>query len=141
MEQRLDAQTLRSRLAVRLMIGFALVALALALVGVYGVMSYAVSTRAREIGIRRALGATKGAAVWLILRQAAWPVVGGIVVGLAAVGILQRFVRSLLYGVSPSDPLILAGAAAAILVVGLLASLVPALRTTRIEPVSALKTE
>jgi predicted permease len=139
MADRLERQTTRDQLAVRLMIGFAVAALLLAVIGVYGVISYSVSTRTREIGIRSALGATKPQAVWMVLRGALGPLVSGIILGLAGVWALQRFVRSLMYGADPADPLILGSVALLLLVIGVAASLVPAMRATRVEPVTALR--
>ena len=141
MQELLDEQTVRSRFAVTLMLAFAGVALALAVVGVYGVISYAVSTRTREIGIRSALGASRAATVWLILRQGLVPVAAGIVAGLAAVAYLARFVQALLFGVPASDPLVLAGTAVVLVAVGVAATAIPALRASRIGPVVALRAE
>ena len=141
MAERLDGQTTRDQLAVRLMLGFALAALLLAVVGVYGVISYGVSMRTREIGIRSALGATRSQAIWMVLRGALWPLLSGIILGLAGIGVLQRFVRSLLYGADPGDPLILGGAALLLLAIGVAASIVPALRASRVAPVTALRAD
>lgn len=141
MAERLARQTTRDRLAVRLMIGFAAAALLLAVIGVYGVISYSVSTRTREIGIRSALGATKLQAVRLVLRGALWPLVSGIILGLGGIWSLQRFVSSLMYGADPADPVILGSVALLLLVIGAAASLVPAMRATRVEPVTALRAD
>jgi predicted permease len=141
MPDRLDGQTTRERLAVRLMLGFAMAALLLAVIGVYGVISYGVSMRTREIGIRSALGATRAQAVWMVLRGALPPLVSGIILGLAGVAALQRFVRSLLYGADPGDPLILGGTAVLLLAIGVAASVVPAVRASRVAPVTALRAE
>ncbi|MGE3276827.1 MAG: ABC transporter permease [Vicinamibacterales bacterium] len=141
LQDRLDEQTVRGRFAVRLMIGFAGVALALAIVGVYGVIAYAVNARTREIGIRTALGASRAGTVWLILRQGLVPVMFGIAGGLLAVAGLERFVRSLLYDVQAADPWVLGGAAAVLAVVGAAAAAVPAWRAARIPPVIAMRAE
>ena len=141
MTDRLDGQTTRDQLAVRLMLGFAAAALLLAIIGVYGVISYTVTMRTREIGIRCALGATRPQALWMVLGNALWPLVSGILFGLAGVWSLQRFVQSLLYGIDPGDPVILGGASILLLAVGVAASIAPAWRATRIDPVTALRAD
>jgi putative ABC transport system permease protein len=120
---------------------FALAAALLAALGLYGVLSHAVNQRRREIGIRMALGARAGDVLSHVLRNAAWLVGIGIVVGLLGSLALTRVVSSILFEVSALDPPAFVIAAAATVVVGLAAALVPATRATRVDPVSALRTE
>jgi hypothetical protein len=112
---------------------------ALALVGIYGVNSYVVTRRTREIGIRMALGATSRDVVRLILRDAAIVSVTGIVVGLGLAVALGTLLSSMLYGVGAADPLALVAAPLLLGASALLASYIPARRATRIAPVTALR--
>jgi predicted permease len=141
MEQRLGAQTARGRYAVFVMGGFAVLALVLAGVGVYGLISYTVAQRTREIGIRLALGATRQSVLLMIVRRGALPMAIGIAGGLAAVIALGRVIAGLLYGLNPLDPVVLGGAAGALAVIGLAASCWPALRASRIDPTDAMRAD
>jgi putative ABC transport system permease protein len=141
LEERLAMPLLPVRLAASLLGGFGLLALALAAVGIYGVMSYSVTRRTREIGIRMALGARASAVLGLTVRQGMAPVALGVAVGLAAALGLARFARSLLFGVSAADPLTYAGVAALLTAVALLACYVPARRAARVDPLVALRNE
>ena len=120
---------------------FAVVALLLALVGTYGVISYSVTQRLRELGIRIALGAQAGSISWLVLRHAGTLALIGIAIGVVLTIALSRFAASLMYGVEPTDPVIFASVAAILGVMALAAALVPAHRATRIDPLVALKAE
>jgi predicted permease len=140
MAQRLDQQTARGRYAVFVMAGFAMLALVLASVGVYGLISYNVAQRRREIGIRVALGATSRDVVLLVLRRGALSLAVGIAAGLALVAALGRLIAGMLYGLDPLDPWVLGGAALALAVIGLLASWWPAFRAARIDPLLAMRT-
>jgi predicted permease len=131
----------RPRLTMLLLLVGAATALFLGVIGIYGVLSYAVRQRTSELGVRIALGASPGAVVGMVVRQGALLAVGGIAAGLVAAFALTRFVRSLLYEVSPSDPAAFAGMAALLFAVALAASYVPARRAGRIDPVRALKSE
>ncbi|MGP8175067.1 MAG: ADOP family duplicated permease [Terracidiphilus sp.] len=121
--------------------GFGLLALALAAVGIYGVMAYSVANRTNEIGIRLALGAQPGQVRGMILQESAWLTVAGIVVGVATTLVLTRLVRSMLYGIQPSDPATLAAGALLLLGVALAASWIPARRAAGVQPVEALRHE
>ncbi len=131
----------QQRLALRLASGFGFLALALAAVGIYGVLASSVAQRTREIGIRMALGATREQAGGLVLRQAAAMVLLGAGAGLVCAWPAGRAVKAYLYGVKPLDPLTLALAAAVLLLVCALAAAVPAWRATQVDPVIALRSE
>ncbi len=122
-----------------LLAAFALVALALAAVGVYGVMAYSVRERTQEIGVRMALGATASSVLRLVLGQALRLVSIGVVVGLVAAGLLTRLLERLLYEVEPLDPWTFAVTAVVLIVVATVASYVPARRGMRMAPVDALR--
>jgi putative ABC transport system permease protein len=117
---------------------FAVTSLALAAVGIYGVMSYAVRQRTREIGTRIALGATRRNIVWLVLQQGAVIAAVGTVVGLVTGLATTRFLKSILYGVSGSDPIVLAGAVTLLVVTIMLACYVPARRAASVDPAKTL---
>jgi putative ABC transport system permease protein len=120
---------------------FAAVALVLAAVGIYGVISYSVSRRTHEIGIRLSLGASRGSVLRMVVRQGMMLALAGSVVGLGGAMLLSRLMTKLLYGVRPTDPITFAGVAILLGLVALLASCVPAMRATRIDPMSALRCE
>jgi putative ABC transport system permease protein len=135
-------RTLSTRTEPAWIIGaFAAVAAILAALGVYGVLSHAVNQRRREIGIRMALGAGMRDVLAHIMRNAIWMVLLGLGLGLAGAFALTRIIKTLLFQVSVFDPLAFTLAAAAMLVIGILASLIPASRASRVDPVSALRTE
>jgi predicted permease len=117
------------------------VALALGAVGIYGVIAYAVSLRTREIAVRLALGAEPARVRRMVSRQAVVVAVAGIVVGLAGALLMTRFMATLLFGVSPTDPAALGGAAALLLAVALAASWLPARRAAGVDPAQALRAE
>jgi predicted permease len=118
---------------------FAALGLTLAVVGVYGVIAQSVNRRTQEIGVRMALGATTDRIVSMVMAGGAKLIVAGIVVGLIGAAAAGRVMRELIWGVSPWDPLSFAAVAAVLLVVGLQATLWPALRATRVNPVAALR--
>jgi putative ABC transport system permease protein len=129
------------RFATALLGLFAFLAVALAAVGVYGVISYSVARRTREIGIRVALGATGQDVVGMVVRQAMTMALAGIVIGLGAAAALGRTIRMLLFGVSATDPLIYAALTVILAVVAGLAAFVPARRAARVDPTVALRYE
>jgi putative ABC transport system permease protein len=131
----------RERFMLVVMAVFAGVAAVLAAVGLYGVISYAVSQRTREIGIRMALGAREWTIVGGVLREGALVVGAGIVVGLAGTVALTRFLESLLFGISPTDPTALIAVVGSLATVAMLAAWIPARRASRVDPVVALRTE
>ena len=129
------------RFTMTVLAGFALLALALAAIGIYGVLSYSVARRTREIGVRMALGAAKGSVVRMVLGDSLAPVVAGAAAGVVAALALTRLMRALLYGVSATDPMTFAAGVAVLLGVGVLASVIPAARAARVDPMEALRDE
>jgi len=129
------------RVNMLLLAGFAGLALVLAAIGIYSVLSYAVRRRVREIGIRMALGATHSDVLKMVVADGMKPILLGVVIGLAAAFALGRVISSLIYGVRATDPLTFAGVALLLIVVGVLATIVPAYRATRVEPVRTLREE
>ncbi|HUE87375.1 MAG TPA: ABC transporter permease [Vicinamibacterales bacterium] len=141
MEDVVDATLARPRTVSVLLTAFALIALVLAGVGVYGVMAYSVAQRTQEIGVRMALGATVESVFRLVLGQALKLVVVGVVAGLIAAALLTRVLETLLFETEPLDPLTFAATAVVLMLVATLASYVPARRGTRIAPTEALRAE
>jgi predicted permease len=141
LERHLAAMMLPARLGAIAFTLFAGLALGLALLGVYGVVSYAVARRSREVGIRLAIGAQPAAVVRLLMRQGITLVVIGAVVGLVLGVVVSRLLQTLLFGVQTADPLTFVGAPLLLLAVGVLASLLPARRASRIDPARVLKAE
>jgi len=140
-EQLVASAVARQRFGMLLLLGFGGLALLLAAVGVYGVMAYAVSQRTRELGIRLALGARPAAVRALVMRQGLGLAGAGLAVGLLGALLLGRLLVSLLYGVAPSDPAVLAAATLLLAGASALACLVPAVRATRVNPVDALRSD
>lgn len=135
-------QTIASeRLLTTLCTCFGVLALLLASVGLYGVLSYAVAQRTQEIGIRRALGATDWNVVWMVLRQCLAVLLAGVAIGLTLAVICTRLLSSFLYGLSPTDPAAITLSTLLLLVVALLACYLPARRATRVDPLVALRYE
>jgi ABC-type antimicrobial peptide transport system permease subunit len=120
---------------------FAALALTLATVGIYGVISYAVSQRTREIGVRMALGAHRGDVLRLILGEGLKLVLTGAVLGIVFALIATRFIATMIYGVSATDPLIFLYVITLLVVVSLAACYVPARRAMRVDPIVALRYE
>ena len=141
MEQRVEMSLLRERLLSMLATFFGVLAMTLACIGLYGVMSYSVVRRTREIGIRIAVGADQGSVVWLMVRETLLLVMAGIALGTAAAFVASRYVSTQFFGVAPGDPGATTVAIALLLVVTLAAAYVPARRASRIDPVTALRYE
>ncbi len=131
----------RYRFSMLLLTFFGGLALTLAAVGVYGVMAYTVSQRTRELGIRLALGARPGTVRGLVLRQGLTMAFFGIVLGLAGALALTRFLTAQLFGVSPTDPVVIGVVVGTLAAVSGLACMVPAIRATRVDPIEALRSE
>lgn len=129
------------RLTLFLLGSFAVLAVTLAALGIYGVMSYTVNQRRQELGIRIALGAATGQVMSMVVREAMLLAGAGVVIGLVASLAVTRYLSTLLYGISATDPLTLAAVAAALAVVALVASYIPARRATRVHPIQALRYE
>jgi predicted permease len=141
MEQTVDEALFNERMLALLSASFGLLATVLAAIGLYGVMSYTVARRTREIGIRIALGAERTTVVWMVLREVAVLTVIGIVLGVPGALGLSQFVRSQLYGIEPTDPVTLLIAATTLAGVGLFAGYLPARRAAGVQPVRALRYE
>jgi len=124
-----------------LLLSFAIVAVVLSAIGIYGVLAYDVSQRTREIGIRGAVGATSAQIVALILKQGVWRASVGLALGLVGAIAFSRFMATMLFDVAPTDPVTYVAVAALFLVVSLVASYLPARRAARIEPMTALRVE
>ena len=141
MEQILAESAASRRFSMYLAMAFALSALALASLGIYGVISFAVKRRTPEMGVRIALGASGPQLVAMVVRQGMIPVAAGLAVGLAASLFAGRLIASQLYGVSPNHPLSLAGVSLVLLVVALFACWIPARRAMKVDPLTALRFE
>jgi putative ABC transport system permease protein len=139
--ERMDLPLLPARIVASILGGFGLLALALAAIGIYGVISYAVSTRSHEIGIRMALGAQKEDVLKLVLSQGMMLTFIGVVIGLSASLAVTRLMKSLLFGVSATDPATFLIASTLLAGTAFLACYLPARRATRVDPIVALRHE
>lgn len=141
MEQRISESVAQPRVSTVLLGVFAAIALTLAAVGIYGLISYTVAQRTPEIGIRMALGAEPSDVLRLMVRQGMMPVLAGIAVGIVGAWIASRVIRGLLFGVSATDPLTFVVVSLFLAGVALLAAYLPARRATRVDPAIALRAE
>jgi putative ABC transport system permease protein len=139
MEQTIDAQVRYLRLYMLLLGAFGAAAVVLAATGIYGVMSYSVAERTREIGIRMALGACAVDVLRMVLQQATWMIGIGMLVGLSAALAITRVIQSVLFDVTATDPATFAAVSLALLLIAAIASVVPTLRATSVDPTVALK--
>jgi putative ABC transport system permease protein len=141
MSERIDLSLAPRRTSMLLANAFGGVALFLATLGIYGVLAYLVAQRTREIGIRVALGSSRGAILGLVLREGFQLVLIGLVFGVVGAASLQKLVATEVYGVRPLDPLVLASVMALLTIVALAACAVPARRAIRVDPIIALRSE
>jgi putative ABC transport system permease protein len=141
LEEVLSRSVAQRRFQMLLVVLFALAALALAAFGTYGVLSYAVTRRTGEMGIRMALGAQRSDVLGMVVRQGMTPVLAGLAAGVLSAVAIGRYLESLLFHVSPRDPLAFAVSGAVLLVVSVAACLIPARRATRVSPIEALRFE
>jgi ABC-type antimicrobial peptide transport system permease subunit len=141
MEERVARSVGTKRLTSTLLAGFAIVALLLAALGIYGVLSINVAARMREFGVRLALGAQPSAVLRMVLRQASRLVVVGAALGLVGTVWVMKALENLLFGITPWDPLTFAVVAAVLAIVAVAACWLPAWRATRTDPVTALRAE
>jgi predicted permease len=139
MSEHVSRSLVQQKLIAKLSSFFGLLALVLACIGLFGIMSYAVARRTNEIGIRMALGAARGDVLWLVMREGLVPVLIGIGIGLAAAVASVRFVSSLLFGLEPTDPSTILLATLLLVGVAALAAYIPARRASRIDPMAALR--
>jgi predicted permease len=140
-DEQIDADLQQERIFVALTSGFGVLALALACVGIYGIMAYSVANRRNEIGIRMALGAQPAQVRGMILRESGWLAGAGIAVGVGAALLMTQLVKSMLYGIKPYDPATLVGGVMTLMVVALAASWIPARRAAGVQPMDALRHE
>jgi putative ABC transport system permease protein len=141
MKQLIGRSTLDASFDATLLLAFAVLSLVLAAVGLFGVLSYIVTQRSTEIGIRMALGAQRESVLRLMLLDGIRPAAVGLIFGLGAAGAMTRMIRDLLYGVEPLDASVFAGVAFVLLAVASAACLVPAWRASRLDPLQALRNE
>jgi len=124
-----------------LLAAFAALALFLSSLGIYGVLAYDVSQRTREIGIRGAIGASRGQIVAMVVKQGLWKTGVGLVLGLLGAFLLTRYMQTLLFAVQPTDPIVYAAVSAMLIAVAMVASYLPARRAAKIDPLIALRDE
>jgi putative ABC transport system permease protein len=141
LDQHIARKLVRPKFQMTLLGIFSGIAFAIAMMGIYGVISYSVSQRTHEIGIRMALGAQRGDILKMVVGQGMLLVIVGVGIGLAGAFVLTRFLESLLFGVAPTDPATFAAVAAVLAAVALLACYLPARRATKVDPMVALRYE
>ena len=140
-QEQIDSTIQQERIFASLTAAFGLLALTLASIGIYGIMAYNVSRRTNEIGIRLALGAQARQILTMVLGETTWLAISGVVVGLGTAWLLTRFLKTMLFGLKPSDPLTMVIAGAMLFAVAVLAGFIPARRASRVEPMQALRHE
>jgi putative ABC transport system permease protein len=141
LQEKVDSSFDNRRAVMLLLVAFAGLAVFLSALGIYGVLAYDVSQRTREIGVRSAIGASRGQIATLILRQGLWKGGIGVVLGLIGAAFLSRSMTTLLYNVAPTDPMVYAAVSLVLIGVALLASYLPARRASRLDPLIALREE
>jgi predicted permease len=141
MDELIDGSLVRERMTTRLSTFFGFLALLLACIGLYGVMSYSVARRTNEIGIRMALGAQRGNVIWLVMRETLWMALIGVFIGVAAVLAVTRLIASMLFSVGATDPVAILIAVLVMLGVAALAGYIPARRASHVDPMVALHYE
>jgi len=141
LQEAVDSSFDNRRAVMLLLAAFAVLAVFLSALGIYGVLAYDVSQRTREIGVRSAIGASRGQIVGLILRQGLWKGGVGVVLGLVGAALLSTYMTTLLFNVQPTDPAVYAAVSFVLIAVALLASYLPARRASRIDPLIALREE
>src|SRR5581483_41149 len=120
---------------------FGVLGLILACVGLYGLLAYNVVRRTKEIGVRVALGAPRRSVLWMVTRRAVLLVIGGVAAGMPAAWLLSRQVQTMLFGLKPADPLVMAAAIAMLALCALFAAYLPAQRAAKVDPMIALRHE
>jgi putative ABC transport system permease protein len=141
LQSHIDEEQGGSTIMAKIMGAVAVIALFLAVIGVYGVMAYSVSQRTQEVGIRMALGAQRGSVLGMILRQGAGLALIGVVIGIGIAALVSRSLSIFLFGVNPFDPVTFAGVSITLLSAGVAATYLPALRATKVDPLEALRNE
>jgi predicted permease len=139
MEHRVDLSLARRRFAMLLLGCFAIISLTLAAIGIYGVLAYLVSQGTREIGIRMALGASRAAILRLVVSRGIMLAVGGVVIGIAGAFLLTHLMRTLLFGVAPTDPVTFCAIPLLLFLISLLATAIPARRAAQVDPAECLR--
>jgi putative ABC transport system permease protein len=141
LDDQLEDSLVTERMVASVSTGFTILAVLLAALGLYGVLAYVVTQRARELGIRVALGASSRKIVWLVMSEVVQMIVAGVAVSIPFAFLLGRFIQSELYGVSASDPASIAAAAALLCGIATIAGLVPARRAASSDPLRVLRYE
>ena len=139
--QLVDQALILEKLLAKLASFFGVLALLLAAIGLYGVMAYAVARRTKEIGIRMALGAQPGRIRWMVMRETLWLVLIGVLIGVPTAVAATRLISSLLYGLTPTNPVVVSLAVLLMVVIATLAGYLPARRASQVDPMIALKYE
>jgi len=139
MDEIVELETGSQRFTTALLALFAAAGLVLAAVGIYGVVSFLVAQRRQELAVRMAMGATRAAALWLVLKQALAMAVTGTVIGLLGAWATQKFIRGVLFGISPLDPLTFLGGAILLLAIAAIATAIPGAGVMRLDPAQALR--